>query len=172
MNVSMHEYICSHTHTHTHVPHIDFHCNTGGVAPPCTYTACGMSGATNTSRVHSKSEGGGGVYIIIGDQTLPKGGVSPRKVPPLSHTSYWISRPFGLDSAVTAFRAVTLGAAWDVGMACNVFKLLELLWPHPPDVQACTSLYAVNSCSPYTVYGIGQGRDLPLPPPIHPLVCP
>ena len=24
----------------------------------------------------------GGVYIIIGDQTLPKGGVSPRKVPP------------------------------------------------------------------------------------------
>ena len=57
----------------------------------------------------------GGVYIIIGDQTLPKGGVSPRKVPPLSHISYWISRPFGLDSAVTAFRAVTLGAAWDVG---------------------------------------------------------
>ena len=92
--------------------------------------------------------------------------------PPLSHTSYWISRPFGLDSAVTAFRAVTLGAAWNVGMACNVFKLLELLWPHPPDVQACTSLYAVNSCSPYTVYGIEQGRDLPLPPPIHPLVCP
>ena len=107
----------------------------------------------------------GGVYIIIGDQTLPKGGVSPRKVPPLSHTSYWISRPFGLDSAVTAFRAVTLGAAWDVGMACNVFKLLELLWPHPPDVQACTSMYAVNSCSPYTVYGIGQGRDLPLSTP-------
>ena len=114
----------------------------------------------------------GGVYIIIGDQTLPKGGVPPRKVPPLSHTSYWISRPFGLDSAVTAFRAVTLGAAWDVGMACNVLKLLELLWPHPPDVQACTSMYTVNSCSPYTVYGIGQGRDLLLPPPIHPLVCP
>ena len=117
--------------------------------------------------------GGGGVYIIIGDQTLPKGGVSPRKVPPLSHTSYWISRPFGLDSAVTAFRAVTLGAAWDVGMACNVFKLLELLWPHPPDVQACTSIYAVNSCSPYTVYGIGQGRDLlptPYPPPGLPLI--
>ena len=146
------------------------------MAPPCTYTACGVSGATNTSCVHSTSGGGGGgggVYIIIGDQTLPKGGVFLRKVPPpLSHTSYWISRPFGLDSAVTAFRAVTLGAAWDVGMACNVFKLLELLWPHPPDVQACTSLYAVNSCSPYTVYGIGQGRDLPLPPPIHPLVCP
>ena len=101
----------------------------------------------------------GGVYIIIGDHTLPKGGVSPRKVPPppppppLSHTSYWISRPFGLDSAVPAFRAVTLGAAWDVGMACNVFKLLELLWPHPPDVQACTSMYvyAVNSCSPCMV---------------------
>ena len=57
MNVSMHEYICSHTHTHTHthVPHIDFHCNTGGVAPTCTYTARGVSGATNTSRVHSKS---------------------------------------------------------------------------------------------------------------------
>ena len=58
VNVSMHEYICSHTHTHTHththVPHIDFHCNTGGVAPTCTYTACGVSGATNTSRVHSK----------------------------------------------------------------------------------------------------------------------
>ena len=92
------------THTHTHVPHIDFHCNIGGVAPTCTYTACGVSGATNTSRVHSKSGGGGGggggVYIIIGDQTLPKGGVSPRKVPPPSHTSYWISRPFGLDSGV------------------------------------------------------------------------
>ena len=116
----------------------------------------------------------GGVYIIIGDQTLPKGGVSPRKVPPPppppSHTSYWIRRPFGLDSAVTAFRAVTLGAAWDVGMACNVFKLLELLWPHPPDVLACTSMYAVNSCSPYTAYGIGQGRDLPLPPPSLPLI--
>ena len=115
--------------------------------------------------------GGGGVYIIIGDQTLPKGGVSPRKVPPIPHIIL-DHRPFGLDSAVTAFRAVTLGAAWNVGMACNVFKLLELLWPHPPDVQACTSMYAVNSCSPYTVYGIGQGRDLPLPPPIHPLVCP
>ena len=172
MNVSMHEYICSHTHTHTHVPHIDFHCNTGGVPPTCTYTACGVSGATNTSCVHSKS-GVGGVYIIIGDQTLPKGGVSPRKVPPpppLSHTSYVLDQQ--ADSAVTAFRAVTLGAAWNVGMAWNVFKLLELLWPHPPDVQACTSMYAVNSCSPYTVYGIGQGRDLPLPPPIHPLVCP
>ena len=84
--------------------------------------------------------------------------------------TYRISRPFGLNSAVTAFRAVTLGAAWDVGMACNVIKLLELLWPHPPDVQACTSMYTVNSCiSPYTVHGIERGRDLPLPPP---LVCP
>ena len=104
MNVSMHEYICSHTHTHTHVPHIDFHCNTGGVAPTCTYTACGVSGATNTSRVHSKSGGGGGggggdgVYIIIGDQTLPKGGVSPRKVPPpiphiiLDQQAIWIGQ--------------------------------------------------------------------------------
>ena len=57
MNVSMHEYICSHTHTHTHthVPHIDFHCNPGGVAPTCTYTACGVSEATNTSCVQSKS---------------------------------------------------------------------------------------------------------------------
>ena len=111
--------------------------------------------------------GGGGVYIIIRDQTLPKGGVSPRKLPPpLSHTSYVLDQQ--ADSAVTAFRAVTLGAAWDVGMACNVFKLLELLWPHPPDVQACTSMYAENSCSPYTVYGIGQGRDLPLPPPNPP----
>ncbi|KAL5474583.1 hypothetical protein EMCRGX_G026551 [Ephydatia muelleri] len=37
-------------------------------------------------------------------------------------------------------------AAWDVGMACNVFKLLELLWQHPPDVQACTSMCeALNS---------------------------
>ena len=120
--------------------------------------------------------GGGGIYNNRRSNTskgwgFPKKGAPPPP-PPLSHTSYWISRPFGLDSAVTAFRAVTLGAAWDVGMACNVFKLLELLWPHPPDVQACTSLYAVNSCSPYTVYGIGQGRDLPLPPPIHPLVCP
>ena len=77
------EYASIHMFTHTHVPHIDFHCNTGGVAPTCTYTACGVSGATNTSRYHSKSGGGGGggVYIIIGDQTLPKGGVSPRKVP-------------------------------------------------------------------------------------------
>ena len=96
----------------------------------------------------------------------------PPPPPPLFHTSYWISRPFGLDSAVTAFRAVTLGAAWNVGMACNAFKLLELLWPHPPDVQACTSMYAVNSCSPYTVYGIGQGRDLLLPPPITPWFAP
>ena len=57
--------------THTHVSHIDFHCNIGG--PTCTYTACGVS----------KGGGGGfGVYIIIGDQTLPKGGVSPTKVPP------------------------------------------------------------------------------------------
>ena len=46
VNVSMHEYICSHTHTHTHthIPHIDFHCNTGGVAPTCSYTACSVSG--------------------------------------------------------------------------------------------------------------------------------
>ena len=99
---------------------------------------------------------------------FPKKGAPP---PPLSHTSTHHTGSaghFGLDSAVTAFRAVTLGAAWDVGMACNVYKLLELLWTHPPDVQACTSMYAVNSCSPYTVYGIGQGRDLPLPPPIPP----
>ena len=67
----------------------------------------------------------GGVYIIIGDQTLPKGGVSPRKVPhpppppphPTHHTGSAV-----LDSAVTAFRAVTLGAAWDVGMACNILS--------------------------------------------------
>ena len=26
-----------------------------------------------------------GVYIIIGDQTLPKGGVSPKKVTPIPH---------------------------------------------------------------------------------------
>ena len=135
-----------HTHTHTHVPHIDFHCNTGSVAPTCTYTACGVSGATNTSRVHSKS----GVYIIIGDQTLPKGGVSPRKVPPPPP-------PY---------------PTHHTGSAGHLDWTVELLWPHPPDVQACTSMYAVNSCSPYTVYGIGQGRDLPLPPPIHPLVCP
>ena len=50
VNVSMHQYICSHTH----VPHIHFHCNTGGVAPTCTYTACGVSGATNTSGGHNK----------------------------------------------------------------------------------------------------------------------
>ena len=106
----------------------------------------------------------GGVYIIIGDQTLPKGGVSPRKVPPPPPIPH-ISRPFGLDCAVTAFRAVTLGAAWDVGMACNVFTLLELLWPHPPDVQACTSTYAVNSCSPYTVYRAGIYRSHPLSTP-------
>ena len=54
------EYASIHMFTHTHVPHIDFHCNTGGVAPTCTYTACGVSGATNTSRYHSKSGGGGG----------------------------------------------------------------------------------------------------------------
>ena len=66
VNVSMHEYMFTHTHTHTrltrpsHVPHIDFHCNAGGVAPTYTYTACGVSGATNTSCVHSKSGGGGG----------------------------------------------------------------------------------------------------------------
>ena len=115
-----------------------------------------MSGATNTSRVHSKW-GGWDIYNNRRSNTSKEWGF-PKKGAPLSHTSYWISRPFGLDSAVTAFRAVTLGAAWNVGMACNVFKLLELLWPHPPDVQACTSMYAVNSCSPYTVYGIGQGR--------------
>ena len=114
----------------------------------------------------------GGVYIIIGDQTLPKGGiigdqtlpkggVSPRKVPPPSHTSYWIS---SIGQCSHSVQSSNIGS-----MACNIFKLQELLWPHPPDVQACTS---VNSCSSYTVYGIGQGRDLPLPPPIHPLVCP
>ena len=108
---------------------------------------------------------GWGIYNNRRSNTSKWWGFPKKGAPPPSHTSYWISRPFGLDSAVTAFRAVTLGAAWDVGMACNVFKLLELLWPHPPDVQACTSLYAVNSCS------IGQGRDLLLPPPIHPLVC-
>ena len=73
MNVSMH--MNTYVHTHTHVPHIDFHCNTGVVAPTCTYTACGVSGLQIQVVV-------GGVYIIIGDQTLPKGGVSPRKVPP------------------------------------------------------------------------------------------
>ena len=76
MNVSMH--MNTYVHTHTHVPHIDFHCNTGGVAPTCTYTACGVSGLQIQVVV-------GGVYIIIGDQTLPKGGVSPRKVPPIPH---------------------------------------------------------------------------------------
>ena len=168
MNPYVHTHTRTHTHTHTHVPHIDFHCNTGGVAPTCTYTACGVSGLQTQVVV---TINGWGIYHNRRSNTS-KGWGFPKQGAPLSHTSYWISRPFGLDSAVTAFRAVTLGAAWDVGMACNVFKLLELLWPHPPDVQACTSLYAVNSCSPYTVYGIGQGRDLPLPPPIHPLVCP
>ena len=90
---------------------------------------------------------GWGIYNNRRSNTSKEWGF-PKKGAPLSHTSYWISRPFGLDNAVTA---VTLGAAWDVGMACNVFKLLELLWPHPPDVQTCTSMYAVNSCSPYTV---------------------
>ena len=139
-----------HTHTHTHVPHIDFHCNIGGVAPTCTYTACGVSWATNTSRVHSKSVGGGGIYNNRRSNTskgwgFPKKGAPP---PPPPHPTHHTGSAGHLD--------------WTV----------ELLWPHPPDVQACTSMYAVNSCSPYTVYGIGQGRDLPLPPPIHPLVCP
>ena len=90
-----------HTHTHTHVPHIDFHCNIGGVAPTCTYTACGVSWATNTSRAHSKSGGGGGIYNNRRSNTS-KGWGFPKKgaPPPLSHTSYWISRPFGLDSGV------------------------------------------------------------------------
>ena len=60
VNVSMHEYICSHTHTHTHIPHIDFHCNTGGVAPTCSYTACKCERATNTSGGHNKWVG----YIL------------------------------------------------------------------------------------------------------------
>ena len=77
----------------------------------------------------------------------------PSPPPPPPHPTHHTGSAV-LDSAVTAFRAVTLGAAWDVGMACNIFKLQELLWPHPPDVQACTSMYAVNSCSSYTVYGI------------------
>ena len=40
----------------------------------------------------------GGVYIIIGDQTLPKGGVPPRKVPPpiphiiLDQQAVWIGQ--------------------------------------------------------------------------------
>ena len=109
----------------------------------------------------------GGVYIIIGDQTLPKGGVSPRKVPPPPPPPIILNQQ--AVSAITAFRAVTLGAAWDVGMACNVFKLLELLWPHPPDVQACTSMYAVNSC---VWYWTGQGftTPTPYPPPGLPLI--
>ena len=85
-----------------------------------------------------------------------------RKVPsppphPTHHTGSAV-----LDSAVTAFRAVTLGAAWDVGMACNIFKLQELLWPHPPDVQAFTS---VNSCSSYTLDRAGIYRSHPLSTP-------
>ena len=52
MNTYVHTH--THTHTHTHVPHIDFHCNTGGVAPTCSYTACSVSGATNTSGGHIK----------------------------------------------------------------------------------------------------------------------
>ena len=76
VNVSMHEFICSHTH----VPHIDFHCNTGGVALTCTYTACSVSGATNTSRVHSKS--GWGIYNNRRSNTskgwgIPKKGAAP-----------------------------------------------------------------------------------------------
>ena len=54
MNTYVHTHIHTHTHTNTHVPHIDFHCNTEGVAPTCTYTACGVSGATNTSGGHNK----------------------------------------------------------------------------------------------------------------------
>ena len=85
----------------------------------------------------------GGVYIIIGDQTLPKGGVSPRKVPPpppiphiiLDQQAVWIGQ------CSHSVQSSHIGSSWDVGMACNVFKLLELLWPHPPDVQACTSMY-------------------------------
>ena len=49
--VSMHECIHIHTHTHTCLTN---HCNTGGVAPTCTYTACGVCRATNTSGGHNK----------------------------------------------------------------------------------------------------------------------
>ena len=132
MNVSMHEYICSHTHTDTHI-------HTHACLKLIFIAIQGMW-HLHVLKQHAVCAGlqihvqvvvtinGWGIYNNRRDQTLPKGGVSPRKVPPLSHTSYW------MDSAVTEFRAVTLGAAWDVGMACNVFKLLELLWPHPPDV--------------------------------------
>ncbi|KAL5502510.1 hypothetical protein EMCRGX_G009300 [Ephydatia muelleri] len=124
----------------------------GGVAPTCTYTR--RERATNTSG------GRWGIYNNRRSNTS-KGWGFPKKGAPLSHTSYWISRPFGLDSAVTAFRAVTLGAAWDVGMACNVFKLLELLWPHSPDVQTCTSMLRKLSDGKQLANNINESRLKP-----------
>ena len=113
-----------------------------------------MSGATNTSRVHSKSGGGGGggggIYNNRRSNTS-KGWVSPRKVPPPPPPPH---------------------PTHHTGSAGHLDWTVELLWPHPPDVQACTSMYAVNSCSPYTVYGIGQGGDLPLPPLSTPWFAP
>ena len=89
----------------------------------------------------------------------------PPPPPPIPHIildqqAIWIGQ------CSHSVQSSNIGSSLGCGMACNVFKLLELLWPRPPDVQACTSMYTVNSCSPYTVYG--QGRDVPLPPPIHP----
>ena len=79
----MNTYVHTHTHTHTHVPHIDFHCNTGGVAPTCTYTACGVSGATNTCGGHNKWVG---IYNNRRSNTS-KGWGFPKKgaPPPIPH---------------------------------------------------------------------------------------
>ena len=166
----IHVCICSHTHTHTYNTHMHMGLTLIFIAIQGVWHLHVLTQHAGLQIQVVVTINGWGMYNNQRSNTS-KGWGFPTKVPPPppppSHTSYWINRPCGLDSAVTAFRAVTLGAAWNVGMACNAFKLL---WPHPPDVQACTSMYAVNSCSPYTVYGIGQGRDLPLPPPGLPLI--
>ena len=75
MNVSMHMNTYVHTHTHTHMCLTLIFIAIQGVWHLHVH---GVSGLQIQVVV-------GGVYIIIGDQTLPKGGVSPRKVPPIPH---------------------------------------------------------------------------------------
>ena len=87
VNVSMHEYICSHTHTHTHVPHIDFHCNTGGVAPTLLTQHAGERGYKY--KVVFTVNRGWGIYNNQRSNTS-KGWGFPKKVappppPPIPH---------------------------------------------------------------------------------------
>ena len=81
MNTYVHTH--THTHTHTHVPHIDFHCNTGGVAPTRTYTACGVSGLQ--IQVVFTVNRGWGIYNNRRSNTSKGWGFPKKGAPPIPH---------------------------------------------------------------------------------------